>query len=199
MKARCLAALCAAFLVAHAAPAGAGNEVILYRLPDGRLGAADDERFLPPGAMVVDRVPKSAPKPRAESPPAAVDPSQAGEGPRAVEGAPAPALSDAERREAEEAAAEAMWRSKRRQANEELSRATATYRYAEEIRRECERRERTVQVVPGYGMVEKRECSPADLEFIAQATETYEEAKRYAERGIEDECRRASCLPGWIR
>ena len=47
-------------------------------------------------------------------------------------------------------------------------------------------------------MREDYSCDEAH-ESYERATERRKELKRYLAGGLEDECRRAGCLPGWVR
>ncbi len=41
-------------------------------------------------------------------------------------------------------------------------------------------------------------CGDAKRQFAASTTRT-RELERYLREGLEEECRRAGCLPGWLR
>jgi len=170
-------------LAVLSAPARA-DELIRFRTPDGVLGLVDHEDKVPPGAAILSRDPKPA---RAAQP--ALDP-----GPAADEEAPAdaaaprqaaahafPAAPAEGAAAGDEAALIADWcqqstdiRRAREQAEVDAERARESYE-------KC-------RLVDSY-------CSEREVEA---ADERLEDALADEEE-IADACRRAECLPGWIR
>ncbi|HME69467.1 MAG TPA: hypothetical protein VKM54_06315 [Myxococcota bacterium] len=179
MRVLCLGLLWTVFA---AQPALAG-ELLTYRTPDGNLGITDEPKLVPPGSEILRR---DAETPR--------------RGAASPDAAPAPTahrnLSAKGSGDADPDAAEAMrWRQKLRQARQDEERAAHALELAERDYRSCRHRENfgsSYQThIPG-----ETACDEAP---VAAAQHEYERAKAYAEDGIEDECRRAGCLPGWLR
>jgi len=165
-------------VLAHQALAG---ELLTYRTADGNLGITDNPKLVPPGAEIVRREPET---------------------PHPNEGSPAPPTASRRNLPAkrwgdlDQDSTDAMrWRQKLRQAHQEEERAAHELEQAERDYRSCRRRENfgasDQMHVPG-----ETACDQAP---VAAAQREYERAKAYAEDGIEDECRRAGCLPGWLR
>jgi hypothetical protein len=98
--------------------------------------------------------------------------------------------------EAEDAQA-AMWQRKRTEAEAELGEIERSYDELEEIITWCNRGGDLV-VEDRLGVREDYSCDEAE-EAYDRATDRRKELKRYLAGGLEDECRRAGCLPGWIR
>jgi hypothetical protein len=186
--------LAAVLLLASLPSAALADELIRFRTPDGVLGLVDHEDKVPPGATILSRDPKPTPAARVADP--GVDAGAGGTyeesgplgAPRDSEPAPArrrrgpspSALAEGASPD-EEAAAVAEW----------CEQSTALRREREDaeadVETERERFERC-ELVQTY-------CSERDLDAAEQRLEdalTEEEA-------IADECRRAECLPGWIR
>jgi hypothetical protein len=201
----------AVFLLAAAlaaGPAAAGErELIRFRGPDGTPGLVDDADKLPPGAVILERSPLAAVKGQDE--PAepedgerrSEDPERAPEdGDRAPEpaepAAPPAHLDEAERAERclqyglsrgcnpREAAEAAGWCSRAQELHRAQEEAEENRVYAEEAYEDCRTASGTVPF-----------CSRRRLDA---AERQVEEADRSLER-LEDECRSAECLPGWIR
>ncbi|HTF36294.1 MAG TPA: hypothetical protein VK714_21640 [Myxococcota bacterium] len=165
-----------------AQPALAG-ELLTYRTPDGGLGITDNPKLVPPGSEILRRDPETP---------------QRGETSRDPVSPPTARRSIPARRsgEADPDRAEATrWRQRLRQARQEEERAAHALQQAERDYRSCRHRENfgsSYQAhIPG-----ETACDEAP---VVAAQQEYERAKAYAEDGIEDECRRAGCLPGWLR
>jgi hypothetical protein len=173
-----------------AAPAGAE----MYRCdgPDGRPVFTSDASVCP-GAVRhqpsrdVQRVPGAAPS-------WSGDPALAGEapgrtGPRAAPpAAPGGEIEDAQA---------AMWRRKRSQAEEELRGLERGEDELQEIVSWCNRGGELV-VEDEVGLRDRYDCTDA-REAYERASARLKELRAYLRGGLEDECRRAGCLPGWIR
>jgi hypothetical protein len=173
------------FWAALVAPLALAGELLTYRSPDGSLGITDDPKLVPPGSEILRRDPET--------------PRRGQAGSEAVPSAPSPPRrNNSARRSGDadpDAAEETRWRQKLRQARQDEDRAAHALGLAERDYRSCRHRENlgsTYQThVPG-----ETACDEAP---VAAAQHDYERAKAYAEDGIEDECRRAGCLPGWLR
>lgn len=165
---------------ALAQPALAG-ELLTYRTPDGSLGITDDPKLVPAGSEILRRDPETPPRGR----PSRDLPATAS---RSI---PAKRSQDAD----PDAAEATRWRQKLRKARQEEERAAHALELAERDYRSCRHRENFASSyqahIPG-----ETACDEAP---VVAAQQEYERAKAYAEDGIEDECRRAGCLPGWLR
>jgi len=174
------AGLLGAALAAQLAIAG---EFLTYRTPDGSVGITDDPKLVPAGAEILRRDPKT-PQREPRSRDADVPPA-------AHRNLPAQRFSDTD----PDAAEATHWRQKLHQARQDEERAAHALELAERDYRSCRRRENlgssSQTHIPG-----ETSCDEAPVEA---AQREYERAKTYAEDGIEDECRRAGCLPGWLR
>jgi hypothetical protein len=115
----------------------------------------------------------------------------------AEEGSPAaPGMQGEPVGETEDAQA-AMWQRKRTDAEAELGELERGYGELEEIITWCNRGGDLV-VEDRLGVREDYSCDEA-REAYEKASGRRKELKRYLAGGLEDECRRAGCLPGWIR
>ena len=178
---RAAGALLAAFALAGT-PAAAD----IYRCtgPDGKTLFTSDQAACP-GAVRhdpsrdVQRM-QPEPGPSAEEPgaPGARDPGAA----------PAPESEDAQA---------AMWRRKRSEAEAELQEIERGYDELEEIITWCNRGGDLV-VEDHVGVREDYSCDEA-RESYERAASRRKELKHYLAGGLEDECRQAGCLPGWVR
>jgi hypothetical protein len=181
MRALCLGLLWAVLV----APLALAGEFLTYRTPDGSLGITDDPKLVPPGSEILRRDPETHRRGQASS---ETDPSPPATPPRDASAKPS---GDADPDSAEET----RWRQKLRQARQDEERAAHALELAERDYRSCRHRENLGSAyqahVPG-----ETACDEAP---VAAAQHDYERAKAYAEDGIEDECRRVGCLPGWLR
>jgi hypothetical protein len=175
---RGLAALALLFAVAVGVEAGAQT----YRCqgPDGKTLFTSDRSLCPSAARhePSGQIQRSTGAPARPAPPRA---------PAARRAASAPD-------EAHEAAA---WRAKRRQAEAGLEHARARRGMLDRVAGWCNRGGE-VYAEDQDGL--RQDVSCEDLEAEQQAVRR--EAKRleaYLDEGLEEECRRAGCLPGWIR
>jgi Domain of unknown function (DUF4124) len=127
-----------------------------------------------------------------------VGPAQGAEADAAEEaGSPAAPGRAAEPVAETEDAQAAMWRRKRTDAEAELGEIERSYEELEEIITWCNRGGDLI-VEDRVGLREDYSCDEA-REAYETATGRRKELKRYLAGGLEDECRRAGCLPGWIR
>ncbi|HEX2484101.1 MAG TPA: hypothetical protein VHQ66_02300 [Myxococcota bacterium] len=121
------------------------------------------------------------------------DPALAADGPgRADRGAPPAALAT----DSEDAQA-AMWRRKRTQAQEELRGLERGESELREIVSWCNRGGELV-VEDEVGLRDRYDCSDA-RDAYERASARLRELRAYLAGGLDDECRRAGCLPGWVR
>jgi hypothetical protein len=93
--------------------------------------------------------------------------------------------------------AEAQWRNKKQQAEQELEQLTLRASEIEPFITTCNR--------GGYlwmkqdnGLKKRIPCSGL-REHFAELESRRTSLHEYLEHGISDECRRAGCLPGWLR
>ena len=90
-----------------------------------------------------------------------------------------------------------MWQRKRVDAERELAALEAGIDDFRQLVSWCNRGgDLTVQ--NEYGLREDYSCEDARVSFD-RMTARIDELRDYLERGLEEECRRAGCLPGWIR
>jgi hypothetical protein len=92
---------------------------------------------------------------------------------------------------------EAQWRNKKQQAEQELEQLTLRASEIEPFITTCNR--------GGYlwmkqdnGLKKRIPCSGL-REHFAELESRRTSLHEYLEHGISDECRRAGCLPGWLR
>jgi hypothetical protein len=90
-----------------------------------------------------------------------------------------------------------MWRRKRTQAAEELRGLERGADELKEIVSWCNRGGELV-VEDDVGLRDRYDCQDARKAY-EQASVRRRELRAYLGGGLEDECRRAGCLPGWIR
>ena len=167
----------------------------MYRCtgPDGRPIFTSDASVCPGAARHepsrdVQRVPGAAPS-------WSGDPALAGEAPGPAGRRPAPPAARAGD-DLDDAQA-AMWRRKRTQAEEELRGLERGEGELKEIVSWCNRGGELV-IEDEVGLRDRYDCDDA-REAYERASVRLKELRRYLSGGLEDECRRAGCLPGWIR
>jgi hypothetical protein len=160
--------------------AGWPADILTYRAPDGSVGITDDPKLVPPGSEILRRDPKTPARRQANFETAAtprnLSPQRSGDTDR-------------------DAAEENHWHQKLRQARQDEERAAHALELAERDYRSCRHRENLGSAYQTH-LPGETACDEAPVEAAQQE---YERAKAYAEDGIEDECRRAGCLPGWLR
>jgi len=184
-------ALAAAFLLvlASALPTAAlADELIRFRTPDGVLGLVDHADKVPPGATILSREPKptaagraAALEPAAEAEHGVSDEPAEEAPPRARRRPPRPGVPTASASPDEEAALVADW------CEQATDLRLAREEAEADVEAERERYERC-EMVDAY-------CSERDVEA---AEERLDDALA-EEEALADDCRRADCLPGWIR
>jgi hypothetical protein len=182
------AALAAAALLLAALPAPArAGELIRFRTSDGVLGLVDEEEKVPPGALILSRDPKPDRAPSGPTPAEARE--ETGEGAGSLDSgsppgplrAPPPAARLEGAPPGDEAAAVAEW----------CERATTVRLAREEAEADAEdARERYERC-----RTANTYCSERD---VVAAEERLEDALA-EEEALGHECRRADCLPGWVR
>ncbi len=189
---RCASALLLLAVALAAGPAAAGKrELIRFRGPDGTPGLVDDAEKLPPGALVLERSPLPAvtsedppadedaervPEPAAEEAPARLDESAHAE--RCLQYDLSRGCSDGQLAEA------AGWCQRARDVHGARAEAEQALERAEEAYEECRTAGGTVPF-----------CSRRRLDAAEHAVEDAEQGLEQ----LEQECRSAECLPGWIR
>lgn len=133
----------------------------------------------------IEARPDPVPEPAATATPAA--PEAAPPTPPAAT-APAPVPEESE---------PARWKRKRVDAERELARLEANIGEWGKIATWCSRGGR-LAVEDEVGSAQPYDCTQA-LEAHAQMTARHEELVHYLDQGLQDECRQAECLPGWLR
>jgi|GEM_PF-6173902 len=185
MRALALAPVLAALLASAALSAsGDGSELIRFRTADGVLGLVDAEEKVPPGATILSREPKlrrAAPAGEAAAAPAAParPPAAAAPVPWLHEGGPRE--GDEPPPSSDEEAAAAYWCRQGRSRREAREQAEAWLVAAQERYERC-------RYATEY-------CSMGEVE----AAEARVEDASADEEALAEACRRAECLPGWIR
>jgi hypothetical protein len=92
----------------------------------------------------------------------------------------------------------AQWKQKKRDAELHLERIRAQRENLDRIANNCNRPGRYVVKRDEAGIKQMANCS--ELKDQLDELETEEAAARaYLASGLADECRRAGCLPGWVR
>jgi hypothetical protein len=188
VRARALLLLAA---LAGAAAAPARAEMYRCAGPDGRPIYTSDASVCPGArrhqpSRDVQRVPAAAPAWPGDPALAREAPGRAGR-----EAAPPAALDEAEDAQA------AMWRRKRTQAEEELRGLSRGQEELREIVTWCNRGGELI-VEDEVGIRDRYDCGDA-REAYERAGARIAELRAYLGGGLDDECRRAGCLPGWIR
>jgi hypothetical protein len=177
-------------VLAAAAPAGA--EMYRCEKPDGTITFTGDPSACPGAAP-------HAPKGNLQR----VDPN-AGAGaamdadPAAGE-AEAPPPRPAKRRDpaADEEAQAATWRAKRSEAEAESQQVERAREEFQEMVTWCNRGG-SIELEERTGMRRDYSCTEARSEYDRLSARSTE-LKRYLSGGLEEECRREGCLPGWVR
>lgn len=106
--------------------------------------------------------------------------------------------SERELQEAARAADEALWRQRKLQAQRELAQIEQRAEHLADALGHCNRGGEIFTRDPRTGLKSGVSCDRVRSEYQAL------EARRarvsvYLARGIQEECRRAGCLPGWLR
>jgi hypothetical protein len=180
------AGLTAGLVIAIVSFAGAAHaELFRCTGPDGKA-IFTDQKSLCPGTDaseptgVVHRAPTPDAAPRnADAPPSSI-------------AAPGASVSD----ESEDAAG--AWKQKKLDAQQRLAQLQARRDALERVVGHCNRPGRYVKTRDDAGIQQVANCSELKDQF--DALETQEAAARdYLATGLPDECRRAGCLPGWVR
>lgn len=182
---------CAAWLLHALLLAAAPGSAEIYRCesPDGQVIYTGDPRQCPGGRVHrptrdLQKVPSP---PRAERP----APSRRPWPPPGRSAASRPTSLDPQ------AGSEALWRTKKSRAETELTQVAERVEALRRVVGWCNR---------GYGLFSEdasgirrgHSCEEARRDF--EALERAEsELRAYLAGGLEEECRRAGCLPGWIR
>lgn len=179
---RALSAACL-LLLAALPVAALADELIRFRTPEGVLGLVDHEDKVPPGATILSREPKpsAAGQAAALETEAPAEDAAAGSAPPARRRAPRPDVAAATISPDEEAALVAEW------CEQATDLRLAREEAEADVEAERERYERC-EFVESY-------CSERDLEA---AEERLEDALG-DEEALVDDCRKAECLPGWVR
>lgn len=186
-----LPTLLAATLLAAAAPAGA--EMYRCEGPDGTITFTGDASACPGAAphapsRDLQRLPGEA---AAEAP--------GGDAPDAMGEAEAAPVAPAKRHDTgeDEEAIAASWRAKRSEAEAESRQVDRDRDEFEEMVTWCNRGG-NLELEERTGMRRDYSCTEARAEYERLTTRATE-LRRYLAGGLEEECRREGCLPGWVR
>jgi hypothetical protein len=90
-----------------------------------------------------------------------------------------------------------MWRRKRVEAESELAGLERQVGQWKELVSWCNRGGEVV-VEDQVGVRDRYSCDDARAQY-ERIDERIDELRGYLDGGLEDECRRAGCLPGWVR
>ncbi len=172
--------LIALFAVSVAAPAAA--EIYRCTGPDGQVRFTGDASQCP-GAK------KHEPKKKIQS----VAPAAR------LEPAPRPAVAEprARRQTINDEADAARWRTKKQRAEQQLAQLDQQLPTLRKVAGWCNRGD-GVYTTDDLGRRRTIECSDVQEEY-GRLQEAHAELSQYLAEGLEEECRRAGCLPGWIR
>jgi hypothetical protein len=178
-------------VVAAAAPAGA--EMYRCEKPDGTITFTGDASACPGAAPHAPKgnLQRALGGDSGSGAAMEVDPST-GE-------AEAPRPRPAKRRDAaaDEEAAAATWRAKRSEAEAESQQIESALEEFREMVTWCNRGG-TIELQERTGMRRDYSCTEARSQHDRLSARAAE-LKRYLSGGLQEECRREGCLPGWIR
>ena len=179
MRRAACAALLAAGALALAGGAPASAEMYRCKGPDGRVLFTGDPSQCPGAQSYEPRrdVQRADPAPVPEPRSAALE---------------APAARD-------DAAREARWRTKRRQSEAKLARVEQAVADAEQATTWCNQGHEVFATDPETGLRRELSCDHIRAEYERLTAERDRLRAYLHEGGLEEECRRAGCLPGWIR
>ena len=163
----------------------AAADLLRCQGPDGRVVYTDDRSVCPesqpyqPSATVQQEV----------SPPTSLDPAAAD--------AHRSRIPEHAREDQADSAQAAVWRQRKMDKEDELRRATSEYDYLKSYVAFCNRGN-YVFTEDDSGI--KTQISCRDLGARLAALDTRVQGLHdYIDRELPDECRRAGCLPGWLR
>lgn len=180
------ALLAAGLVLAAAAPAAA--DLLRCQGPDGRTIFTDDASRCP-GAKPFE--PRATLQPAPGATPADADGAEAEPPASAGAGAARDLAADAERAEAQ------RWAQKKQAAEAEREQVVARRDYLRGFVAHCNRGGE-VTTRDEAGIKHTVSCDALRADFAAlEAREA--ELRDYLQGGLAEECRRAGCLPGWIR
>ena len=172
----------------------AGAEMYRCEKPDGTITFTGDASACPGAAPHapkgnLQRVDGGEPAPGA-----ALDAD-----PMSDAGEPAPPPRPAKRRDtsADEEAQAATWRAKRSEAEAESRQVGQALAEFQEMVTWCNRGG-SIELEERTGMRRDYSCTEARSEHDRLSARAAE-LKRYLNGGLEEECRRENCLPGWVR
>ena len=93
---------------------------------------------------------------------------------------------------------EQIWRQKKANAQQELAYITARLEYVQRALVWCNRGGGLYTESGRTGLRRNIECEEVDAE-LASTADCKRELEAYLAEGLEEECRHAGCLPGWLR
>jgi hypothetical protein len=93
---------------------------------------------------------------------------------------------------------ESQWRQKKRAAQTRQRELEAHVTYLKRVVNWCNRGNSLWKEDDATGLREDVSCKDVDAKY-SELREEKAEVERYLAEGLEEECRRAGCLPGWVR
>jgi hypothetical protein len=178
-------------ILAGAAPAGA--EMYRCEKPDGTITFTGDASACPGAAP---HAPKGNLQ-RVDGGGSAPDPLLDQDLDAEEGGAPPPRPAKRRDTAADEEAQAATWRAKRSEAEAESRQVEANLEEFREMVTWCNRGG-SIELQERTGMRRDYSCTEARAEHDRLSGRSAE-LKRYLNGGLEEECRREGCLPGWVR
>jgi hypothetical protein len=177
----------AALIVAFTLGAPAQAEIFKCVGPNGDVRFTSDAAQCPnaaphaPKEIAVQRVAKAQPRLASARP-----------------GAPAKLRSGPPPPSAPSAAMEATWRGKKQEAENTVRTLEAAQKRILAAVRWCNKGYGVAKENARTGLREQVPCDDVDAEKMKIDAEL-ERSRTYLATGLEEECRRAGCLPGWVR
>jgi hypothetical protein len=115
-------------------------------------------------------------------------------------GAPSPGARKASpaSQDAGSAADEIAWRTRKRDAEQKLHALEAEEAHLDDAVHWCNKGNEVVAKNPRTGIREPISCDQIDAEH-ARVEDELATLRAYLDGGLEEECRQAGCMPGWIR
>lgn len=96
------------------------------------------------------------------------------------------------------AGSESLWRQKKAEAESKLRELEMQVEYVSRAIKWCNRGNTLWTEDDATGLRKDISCSEVDGEYAALLQQK-QEVEQYLAEGLEEECRRAGCLPGWLR
>jgi hypothetical protein len=173
-------------MLAVLGPASVAGELFRCRGADGKIVYTDDKSVCPDAKPFEPSGQVSRPSPTA--PPTRSGPSVSRARPTSIAKRDAAAIEQAEAE---------RWRGKRVAKEAELAALARRREGLSSSVAVCNRRGRVV-TFDDAGIKQEMSCKEVQRRF-AKLDDEEAEIREYLATGLADECRRAGCLPGWIR